>query len=223
MSYIVASIGGWNKNLFSDRAENLTGEWFFCDNPDSLRDLLNKVQARYIFFPHWRWVVPKNILESHECVVFHMTDVPYGRGGSPLQNLIIRGHKTTLLTALRMEEGVDTGPVYFKIPFSLHGTAEVIYKRAAELSWDMISEIVKNEPNPAPQIGEVVEFKRRKPEQSQIPSGLAIEQIYDYIRMLDAPDYPKAFIEKSGYLFEFTDAALDAGELTANVRIRVKD
>ncbi len=25
-----------------------------------------------------------------ECVCFHMTDVPYGRGGSPLQNLIIR-------------------------------------------------------------------------------------------------------------------------------------
>jgi methionyl-tRNA formyltransferase len=47
--------------------------------------------------------------------------------------------------------------------------------------------------------------------------------MYDYIRMLDAPDYPNAFIEKSGYLFEFTDAAFDAGELTANVRIRIKD
>jgi methionyl-tRNA formyltransferase len=223
MKYIVASVGEWNKNLFNERSENLNGEWFFCNNPDSLNDMLNKVQARYIFFPHWRWIVPKNILEGNECVCFHMTDVPYGRGGSPLQNLIIRGHKTTVLTALRMEEGLDTGPVYFKMPFSLNGTAEAIYQRAAELSWDMIGELVSNEPIPVPQVGEVVEFKRRKPEQSLIPSSLTAEQIYDYIRMLDAPGYPNAFTEKTGYLLEFTDAVFDAGELTANVRIRIKD
>lgn len=156
-------------------------------------------------------------------VCFHMTDVPYGRGGSPLQNLIVRGHKATVLTAFRMDEGIDTGPVYFKMPFSLDGTAEVIYQRAAELSWDMIRELVRNEPIPVPQVGDAVEFKRRKPEQSLIPSGLTTEQIYDYIRMLDAPDYPNAFIEKSGYLFEFTDASFDAEGLTASVRIIIKD
>ena len=223
MNYIVAAIGDWNKKLFNEHSKNFNGEWFFCDNPDSLNDLLNKVQARYIFFPHWRWIVAENILEDNECVCFHMTDVPYGRGGSPLQNLIIRGHKTTVLTALRMDEGVDTGSVYFKMPFSLNGTAESIYQRAAELSWDMMSQIVSNEQSPVAQVGEVVEFKRRKPEQSQIPSSLAAEQIYDYIRMLDAPGYPNSFIEKSGYIFEFTGAAFDTGELTANVRIRVKD
>lgn len=32
---------------------------------------------------------------------FHMTNFPYGRGGSPLQNLMKRGHHTTTITALR--------------------------------------------------------------------------------------------------------------------------
>jgi len=109
------------------------------------------------------------------------------------------------------------------MPFPLVGTAEAIYQRAAALSWDMISEIINNEPTPDSQKGEVVEFKRRKPEQSQIPSGLAAEQIYDYIRILDAPGYPHAFIEKSSYWFEFTDAVFEAGELAANVRIRIKE
>jgi methionyl-tRNA formyltransferase len=223
MKYIVASIGDWNKKLFHDRPKDLNGEWFFCGNPDSLNDLLSKVKARYIFFPHWRWIVPKNILLGNECVCFHMTDLPYGRGGSPLQNLIVRGHKATVLSALRMDEGIDTGPIYYKEPLSLDGTAELIYERSAKLSWDMIGEIVNNEPNPIPQVGDVVEFKRRKPEQSLIPSGLTVGQIYDYIRMLDAPDYPNAFIEKSGYLFEFTNASIDSGELTSNVRIKNKD
>ncbi|MFT6691422.1 MAG: methionyl-tRNA formyltransferase [Colwellia sp.] len=223
MKYIVASVGDWNNKLFNERSKNFNGEWFFCDNPDSLDDLLDRVRPRYIFPPHWRWIVPEDIVEDNECVCFHMTDVPYGRGGSPLQNLIIRGHKTTVLTSLRMDEGADTGSVYFKIPFSLDGTAEAIYQRAAELSWDMISEIINNEPNPTSQEGELVEFKRRKPEQSQSPSSLVTEQIYDYIRMLDAPGYPHGFIEKSGYLFEFTGAEFKAGELTANVRIRIKE
>jgi len=36
-----------------------------------------------------------------------MTDVPYGRGGSPLQNLIVRGHTETKLTALRCVRDLD--------------------------------------------------------------------------------------------------------------------
>ena len=60
-----------------------------------------------------------------------MTDLPYGRGGSPLQNLIIRGHRDTQLTALKCEENVDEGPVYAKTPLSLSGSAEEILARGA--------------------------------------------------------------------------------------------
>lgn len=65
--------------------------------PEKLELLLPK----FIFFPHWSWLIPEDIHTRFECVVFHMTDLPYGRGGSPLQNLIVRGHKETKLTALR--------------------------------------------------------------------------------------------------------------------------
>lgn len=223
MNYIIASVGEWNKDAFAKCSVQIPGNWYFCDTPESLNVLLTKVQPRYIFFPHWRWIVPKSILENHECICFHMTDVPYGRGGSPLQNLIFRGHKDTVLTALRMEEELDSGPVYFKKQLSLDGTAEEIYKRAADLSWKMIEDFVQNEPSAVLQSGKVVTFKRRKPEQSAIPSDLIVEQIYDYIRMLDAPGYPYAFIEASGYRFEFTKAELKNGELTANVKLTIKD
>ena len=42
-----------------------------------------------------------------------MTDVPYGRGGSPLQNLIVRGYSEIKLTVLQMVKAFDAGLVYF--------------------------------------------------------------------------------------------------------------
>lgn len=67
-------------------------------------------------------MVPEAVLIAAECVCFHMTDVPYGRGGSPLQNLIVRKHKKTKLTALKMTEEIDAGPVYCKRELSLDGS-----------------------------------------------------------------------------------------------------
>lgn len=66
-----------------------------------------------------------------------MTDVPYGRGGSPLQNLILAGHADTQLTALKMVEEMDAGPVYAKRPLSLEGKAQDIYEKAGELSFSL--------------------------------------------------------------------------------------
>ena len=50
-----------------------------------------------------------------------------------------------------------------------------------------------------------------------------MEQVYDYIRMLDAEGYPHAFIENEHFVFEFTEASVDAEEtITAKVKIRKK-
>ena len=87
----------------------------------------------------------------------------------------------------------------------------------------MIEEIIDKNPEPVPQIGEVVEFKRRKPEQSNIKDLNDIEKIYDYIRMLDADGYPKAFLENNNLKFEFKNARFDGDKIIANVEIKVKD
>lgn len=223
MNYLVAAICDWNKALFEKNVIGLRGVWHYVSSPEELKiKLAEGLQPRYIFFPHWRWIVPPDIINQFECVCFHMTDLPYGRGGSPLQNLIVRGHKETVITALQMDAGLDSGPVYFKVPLSLDGAAEEIYVRAAELTWRMIKEMVLNEPKPMSQIGEQVVFKRRTPEQSKIEPNLTLEQVYDYIRMLDAPGYPKAFLDCDTYHLEFDNARFESTEVVATVRIKVK-
>lgn len=208
--------------LFERRLRSLPGQWTFLSTPDELtKERLLAIAPRYVFFLHWSARVPDDVVERFECVCFHMTDVPYGRGGSPLQNLILRGHRTTKLTALRMTAAFDAGPVYEKRPLSLEGTAQEIYERAGEVSADIIAELIVSEPTPSEQEGEPVVFQRRRPEESELPRNASPEALYDFIRMLDADGYPRAFIRHGALRLELSGARLDVdtGELRAQVRV----
>jgi len=220
-SYLVVGSKPWNRRLFNDTLHALPGRWSYIESPDELSTrFVAKIAPRYIFFLHWSWKVPDEIVNRFECVCFHMTNVPYGRGGSPLQNLIVRGLRETKLTALRMTTEFDAGPVYLKEPLFLDGNAEEIYMRAGRLSATMIERIIRQEPTPVPQKGRVVNFKRRKPKQSRIGKPSSMEKLYDLIRMLDAEGYPHAFLEHRGFRFEFSRAALYDGRIVADVTIR---
>jgi methionyl-tRNA formyltransferase len=198
------------------------GEYFrwVCDgfNMDIAIDLLSPA---YIFFVHWSKKIPKEIYENYNCILFHMTDLPYGRGGSPLQNLIKAGKKETVITAIEVTEEIDAGPWYMKEPLSLDGTAEEIYDRAYQTIDKMITEFLDKLPESKPQEGSVTVFKRRKPGESEIPADIKdIEKLYDHIRMLDATGYPPAYLDKDGYRYFFNDPNFMGDTLYAKVQVR---
>lgn len=221
--YLVATIKPWNLSAFEQNCSSLPGVWYLAENTEELLSKANEINPRYIFFPHWSWLVPESLTERYECICFHMTDVPYGRGGSPLQNLILRGHKNTKLTALRMEKGLDTGPVYIKMDLSLEGSAQEIYERAADRVYDMIKYILNEKPMPVPQEGKVTVFERRKPEQSILPEAGEMDHLFDHIRMLDADSYPRANIEYGEFRIEFSKAKQSDEGLCAEVLIAKRD
>jgi methionyl-tRNA formyltransferase len=219
-TYLVIGCKPWNRRIFDEAISKLPGLWSYIGSPADLSlDVVDKMSPRYVFFLHWSWKVPEEIVRRFECVCFHMTDVPFGRGGSPLQNLIVRGLRETKLTALRMTAEFDAGPVYVKEPLSLEGGAEEIFLRAGWLSVKMIQRIIREEMKPTAQQGEVVNFKRRKPEESRVTHPATLEELYDFIRMLDADGYPHAFLEQSGFRFELTRPALYDGRIVADVKI----
>jgi methionyl-tRNA formyltransferase len=182
-------------------------------------EALRKIMPNYIFFPHWSWKVPQEIYEEFECVIFHMTDLPFGRGGSPLQNLVVRGISETQLTALQCVSEMDAGPIYMKLPMSLYGTAEEILMRASGLIEKMIEQILTNRTLPTPQVGEPTIFRRRTPQDGNMACVTTLEQIFDYIRMLDADGYSPAFIETEHFRLEFERASLKPDCVVADVKI----
>ena len=221
--YLVCAVKEWNRAAFNRRAPKLPGTWTLFTEKDELsEEALREISPRYIFFPHWSWKVPSSIADAYECVCFHMTDLPYGRGGSPLQNLIVRGHTDTVVSALRMIEELDAGPLYLKRPLSLSGRAQDIYEACADIVFDMVDHIVRHDPKPVAQEGEPVLFERRRPAQSILPTEGSLEQLYNHIRMLDAEAYPPAVIDYGDWVLEFRNARITDKNLHADIQIKPK-
>ena len=218
--YMIATSKVWNDKLIEKLSKSIGAEFVLVGEREELSyKTLSELGPRYVFFPHWSYVIPPEIYQNFECIIFHMTDVPFGRGGSPLQNLIDRGIYQTKVSALRAVKELDAGDVYLKRELPLCGTAEEIYIRTTKIIVEMIKTIIETTPTPVPQSGEVVQFKRRTPEQSNIANLDSRDRIYDYIRMLDAEGYPHAYLETKHFRFEFTRATLRKGSILADVRI----
>ena len=177
---------------------------------------VSEFQPDYIFLPHWSYLLSGEITNNWNCVVFHMTDLPYGRGGSPLQNLIVRGHKDTKISAIQVTPRLDDGPVYMKEALSLEGSAQEIFERCSEIIFTkMIPVFLKQELIPVPQEGEPVVFKRRKPEEGRITEDMP----------LDAEGYPRAYMDFGPYRLEFEQVQTTSGgeSLEAKVKIHIRE
>jgi len=221
---VIASDRPWNAGMAARLARRTGGRFELIASPAALTaERLEALAPRFVFFPHWSHRIPRSVYERFECVIFHMTDLPFGRGGSPLQNLIARGIYETKVSALRCAEELDAGPVYAKQPLSLHGSAEEIYLRAADVVAELIVEIIEREPQPVPQQGEAVVFQRRRPEQGDLAAARSPGQAFDLIRMLDASGYPSAFVQLGALRIEFTRASLRADGVLADARITFAD
>jgi methionyl-tRNA formyltransferase len=222
MNYVILTSRDWNEVLVKRLARKTKHKFILInDRQDLTLHKLDKYKPRYIFIPHWSYIIPKEVFNKYECVIFHMTDLPFGRGGSPLQNLISREIYETKISAIRCSERIDAGPVYLKTSLSLYGTAEEIFLRALDNIEEMIEKMIDEEPKPVKQKGKVVTFRRRKPEEGNISKLSSLIEVFDYIRMLDAKGYPQAFLKSGKFMFEFSRASLKSGKIVADVNISI--
>lgn len=221
---ILLSEKKWHQGLFDRLKDRYQGRinWVLINERSGFTyEAIARMNPQNIFIPHWSYLIEKNIYENYNCIVFHMTDLPFGRGGSPLQNLIVRGINETRISAIKVNEGIDTGDIYLKEALSLDGTAREIFERATPIIQGMIENIIDQKLLPKPQQGEVVTFKRRKIEDGNIAAVKEIQQMYDYIRMLDCEGYPNAFLETENFRIEFSNAKFDHEQKIINANVRI--
>ena len=122
---------------------------------------LKQFSPDFIFFPHWNWIVSEKIHKKYRCIVFHTAPLPFGKGGSPIQNLILKGFSEAPVCALKMTNKLDSGPIYAKENISLDGSLKNIFKRINKVVNHFIEEFIIHLPKPKQQIsGTKVLFKR---------------------------------------------------------------
>ncbi|MDU7252793.1 MAG: hypothetical protein E6274_10745 [Clostridium sp.] len=71
--------------------------------------------------------------------------------------MIERGIENTKISAIKVDDGIDTGDIYFKESLNLNGTADEIFIRASEIIFKkMIPTIISEKIIHETQKGEIV-------------------------------------------------------------------
>jgi methionyl-tRNA formyltransferase len=104
-------------------------------------------------------ILPKDVLEAfrHGCVNVHASLLPRWRGAAPIQWSIASGDEETGVCLMRMEEGLDTGPVIScaRTPISSTDTSELLHDRLSLMGGDLLRRdlprFLRGELDPVPQ------------------------------------------------------------------------
>jgi len=145
--------------------------------------------------------VPSDLLNQYICLMLHPSPLPRYRGGSPLQNQIIAGEKTSMVSLFIMTNELDAGDIVGQKDLDLQGSLADIFSRIEVLGCEMTRNLLDNGFERLPQDNSKATFcKRRIPDDSEITfEELRLkpaEYLYNKIRMLASP-YPNAYIRTS--------------------------
>ncbi len=186
------------------------------------KELIDDINPDWIFFFHWSDIVLKEIYNNYKCVVIHTGRLPKDRGGSPIQNQILKGITHTRVNAIEMKEQVDSGAIYHSIPLTLQGNITDIWLSIASITHKIINYCVTIDPKPIPQNGIPYTYKRIKDNQLKFDSTKDLSYIYDQIRMVDNNSYPNPYIEIEGYKIEFSRAKINNSNIITDAKITKK-
>jgi len=218
MKYLI-----FTKKIWNLKNPNIKSLKHLIKHKINLSDI-RKIKPDRIFFLHWSKIIDKKIFLNYECIQFHCSNLPRFRGGSPVQNQIIKGVNKTKLSAFRVNANVDSGDICLSKSLSLTGKASDIYKRIENIAFIEIKKsLLKPKLKYKKQTGSSSFFKRRTPKLSKIPLSIKkIKKLYDYIRMLDAEGYPKSFLELKNFKVEFFNAIKKKNKIYGNFEIKKK-
>jgi methionyl-tRNA formyltransferase len=82
-------------------------------SPDALQDL-STARAPLMVVAAYGLLLPAPVLELFAlgCVNIHASVLPRWRGAAPIQRALLAGDRETGISIMRMDAGLDTGPVY---------------------------------------------------------------------------------------------------------------
>ena len=101
------------------------------------------------------------------CINIHGSLLPRWRGAAPIHRAILAGDAETGVTTMRMDEGLDTGPMLLaeSTPISAADTAETVHDRLAAMGATLIVStldgLVRRSIDPTPQPNEGVTYAHK--------------------------------------------------------------
>ncbi|MEL6363386.1 MAG: methionyl-tRNA formyltransferase [Pseudomonadota bacterium] len=147
-------------------------------------------------------LLPKAILEAPRegCLNLHASLLPRWRGAAPIQRAIMAGDAVTGVQVMRMEEGLDTGPILLSETAPIHptDTAQTLHDRLADIGAQLLpralAALERGGLQETPQAEEGALYARKiSPEEARIDWTRPAVEIDRHIRGLSP--FPGAWFE----------------------------
>ncbi|HVF36593.1 MAG TPA: methionyl-tRNA formyltransferase [Sphingomicrobium sp.] len=168
-------------------------------------------------------ILPQPILEAprHGCLNVHASLLPRWRGAAPVQRAIMAGDEVTGVTIMRMEAGLDTGPMLLKreLPIEDRNASQLTEKLAklgAAMMVEVLADLPAFAPQPQPEEGVTYAAKISKDE-ARIDWSRPAGELVRHVQGL-AP-FPGAWFEVDGERIKL----LDSEEEKVDPRLRGND
>lgn len=147
-------------------------------------------------------LLPQAVLDIpvHGCLNLHASLLPRWRGAAPINRAIMAGDAETGVEVMRMEAGLDTGPVYMaeKLAIGQDMTAGELHDRLSVLGADLMVRALAALPRgglvPTPQAEEGVTYARKLDKaETRIDWTRPAREVHDHVRGLSP--FPGAWCE----------------------------
>ncbi|MEA3493461.1 MAG: formyltransferase family protein [Candidatus Margulisiibacteriota bacterium] len=181
---------------------------------EQIREKLNREHAVQVFYDHndvirggclvilgYEKIIPQSILDrnKHNLVV-HESDLPSGKGWSPLTWQIIEGKNRVPIVLFGANADVDSGDIYLKdeIVFEGHELIGELREKQGKKTVELVCRFFKDYPDNVrkKQEGSESFYPRRGPRDSELPIDVPLKDLFNRLRVVDNDRYPAFFSNK---------------------------
>jgi methionyl-tRNA formyltransferase len=155
-----------------------------------------------VFFLSCFEIIPTEYLRLNKSnIIVHESNLPQGKGWSPMTWQILEGEKDIPVTLFEADEKVDSGNIYFQDIIHLDGSElinewqKILGEKTCEMCIKYINYYLsKKWPNSRKQEGDSSFYKRRMPNDSKLDPAKSILDQFNLLRVVDNEKYPAFFI-----------------------------
>ncbi|MBF0527692.1 MAG: methionyl-tRNA formyltransferase [Deltaproteobacteria bacterium] len=149
--------------------------------------------------PNYPILLDSTFLKGRLCLNVHFALLPKYRGFHPVQCAIINDEKQVGYTLHQVDEGIDSGPIYFQKSFEVND-ADNIHTLNSRLAEDLITnflgylnEIIAGKKPKDQNESQATWGGRRHPEDGLINWRETSREIFNLVRAVQPPYYPGAY------------------------------
>lgn len=175
-------------------------------------DELRSLNPEFIVVVAYGRILPEEVLAIPEkgCINVHASLLPKYRGAAPVQWALINGGKTTGVTTMLMDEGMDTGDVLMSAELAIgdNDNAGTLSEKLSVLGAKVLMETVRGmregKVRPAPQEGEPTYAPPLKKGDGRMDWNKSAVELSDFIRGMHP--WPSAFCYLNGEMIKIVKA-----------------